>query len=94
MRDRGHRNTNERGSSHQRRRRRQWLLDKYGDGTTALCQVCFTVTVDAATLIVGRIIPWIEGGTYAQDNIRPECPGCSTREGAARTNAQKKASRA
>lgn len=85
VRNRGHRNTNERGSSRQRRARRQWLLDTFGDGVQAPCALCGAL-VDLATLIVGRIVAWVDGGTYARDNIRPECAGCSCREGAARTN--------
>lgn len=89
-RNRGHRNSNERGSSRDRRDRRQWLLTAFGDGVKAPCQaptvggVCGTM-VDMVTMVVGRIIPWVEGGTYRRDNIRPECCGCSTREGQSRT---------
>lgn len=91
-RNRGHRNTNERGSSATRRRRRQWLLDHFGDGVQAPCHaptatgICGAM-VTMATMIVGRIVPWVHGGTYARDNIRPECAGCSTREGQRRTTA-------
>lgn len=88
-RNRGHRNSNERGNSAARRLRRQWLLDTFGDGVQAACHapaaggICGAM-VTMADMIVGRIVPWIEGGTYARDNIRPECAGCSTREGQAR----------
>lgn len=86
VRDRGHRNSNERGNTRQRHRRRQWLLDTFGDGEKAPCVLC-GVMVDNATMIVGRIIPWIHGGTYAQDNIRPECALCSCQEGQRATTA-------
>lgn len=83
MRDRGHRNTNERGSSHTRRIRRQWLLDVFGDGATAACSEgdCPTL-VDIDTVYVDRIIPAHQGGTYRRGNIRPHCQYHSCRQGA------------
>lgn len=39
----------------------------------------------AKTLVVDRIIPGCDGGTYRRNNIRPECHSCSaTRGGAVR----------
>lgn len=87
---RGRSNSDERGSSLQRRRRKQWLLDHFGDGTTAPCQaplahggVCGN-PVTFVSMIVGRIIPGVHGGRYRRDNIRPECGKCSTTEGGQR----------
>lgn len=79
----GHSNTNERGSSAQRRIRKQWLLDKFGDGTVAPCweDGCDT-EVDFETIYVDRITPAHEGGTYRRDNIRVHCQYHSCRQGA------------
>jgi hypothetical protein len=73
-RDRGHSNSNERGGSDARRRRKQWLLDTFGDGVEAPCSEpdCDTmVTFD--TIYVDRITPAHQGGTYRRDNIQPHC---------------------
>lgn len=79
-RDRGRRNTNERGSSVARRRRKQHLLDKHGDGETASCWECGAeVTFD--TMVVDRITPGYLGGTYTRTNIRIHCCLCSCRQG-------------
>lgn len=69
------------GSSYDRRRRRQWLLDTYGDGQTAPCALrtsarCLGM-VDAKTLTVDRIIPGALGGSYRRENIRPACGPCN-----------------
>lgn len=80
MRDRGHRNTNERGNAAQRRARRQWLLDHYGDGQTAPCSDCGH-PVDDSTIYVDRIVPAHLGGTYQRGNIQPHCQLCSCRQG-------------
>lgn len=76
---RGTTNTNVRGSSYDRRRRKQWLLDTFGDGTTAPCSfdgcekmLTFkTMTVDRFPL-AGE-----DGGTYKRNNIRPACGPCN-----------------
>jgi hypothetical protein len=85
---RGTTNRNERGSSAQRRARRQWLLDTYGDGETAPCMIEFDGNclgeVDAVTMTVDRYpVPGVDGGTYAMDNIRPGCGPCNSRSGTA-----------
>lgn len=81
---RGCTNGNSRGNSESRRRRRQWLLDEYGDGTTARCWLSGpacqgSVTLD--TISVERIIPGHFGGTYRRENIRPACMPCQSRQG-------------
>lgn len=107
-RNRGRRNSNERGGSKDRRARRAWLVTPEagfgGDGTQVPCQapvggkhrrkpqVCGTM-VTAATLFVGRIVPGHQGGTYRRDNIRPECPRCSCREGQGLTTELRKGGR-
>lgn len=85
---RGTTNRNVRGNTSERRARKLWLLDEFGDGVTAPCLIdwdmhCLgTVTVD--TLTVDRYpIPGIDGGTYARGHIRPACGPCNSRAGTA-----------
>jgi hypothetical protein len=77
-------NSNERGSSYDRRARRAWLLSAAagfgGDGEKVPCWECGAM-VNAKTLVVDRIIPSHQGGRYRRDNIRPHCLPCSCREG-------------
>lgn len=81
MKTRGTSNQNARGSSRDRRRRRQWLLDTFGNGVTCPCHFCGEL-VDDSTITVDRIVPGADGGRYTRDNIRPACSGCNTLEGA------------
>ncbi|QHB37391.1 HNH endonuclease [Mycobacterium phage BirdsNest] len=73
-----------RGSSYDRRARREWLVSTAapwgGDGEKVPCWECGAM-VSTATMCVDRIIPGEEGGTYRRDNIRPHCPTCSHRQG-------------
>lgn len=83
---RGTTNRNERGSSYERRARKQWLLDTYGNGITAPCSIRFDGdclgVVDMVTLTTDRHpVPGVDGGTYAKDNIRPACGPCNSRHG-------------
>lgn len=90
---RGTSNSNSRGGSDSRRRRRQWLLDTFGDGTTALCSLRLAGCVDADltidTVSVDRIVPGCEGGTYRRGNIRPACGSCNSKHGAQLGNDRK-----
>jgi 5-methylcytosine-specific restriction endonuclease McrA len=81
---RGCTNGNARGGSQDRARRRRWLIDTFGDGTTAPCALATPactgpVTIDTVT--ADRIIPGCNGGTYRRDNIRPACQPCQSRQG-------------
>ena len=79
---RGTSNSNVRGSSYSRRRRKQWLLDEFGDGTTAPCFYpdCKAVlTLD--TITVDRIQLGKDGGSYRHENIRPACGPHNSSEG-------------
>lgn len=84
----GRSNANERGSSYDRRARRAWLLSAKagfgGNDEKVPCWECGAM-VDKRTLVVDRIIPGEEGGTYRRDNIRPHCGPCSCRQGQRRT---------
>jgi hypothetical protein len=73
---RGTSNSNSRGSATQRRKRKQALLERDGDGSTASCWECLTV-VTYTTMICDRIIPGIRGGKYTLDNLRIHCASCS-----------------
>jgi hypothetical protein len=83
---RGTTNRNARGGAPERRRRKQWLLDTFGDGATAQCAirrrgVCVG-RVDFTTLWVDRWpVAGHEGGGYTRDNIRPSCGPCNIADG-------------
>ena len=80
-------NSNSRGSAKQRRVRKQWLLDKYGDGHRAPC--CMERHkpgcpgwVDYDSLTVDRWpIAGVDGGRYVRDNIRPAYGPCNYADG-------------
>jgi hypothetical protein len=81
---RGTTNRNARGNSRDRQARRQWLLDTFGDGTTAPCAFgCGTrVTIDTVT--ADRFpVPGCDGGRYVRGNIRPACGPCNSKHGGA-----------
>jgi hypothetical protein len=77
---RGTSNSNDRGSAEDRRRRKQFLLDTWGDGFTTRCEFCrCPLTWD--TLTVDRFpIPGRLGGRYTRDNIRPACGACNSED--------------
>lgn len=77
---RGTTNTNARGSAEGRRRRKQALLNRDGDGTTAPCWECAT-PVTARTMVADRIVPGCRGGTYRLSNLRVHCRPCSEAQG-------------
>lgn len=77
---RGTSNTNVRGSAEARRRRKNYLLVKFGDGVTVQCSHCPEI-LDFITLTVDRITPGARGGTYERHNIRPSCGSCNVRLG-------------
>lgn len=78
--ERGTTNTNDRGSSYDRRARKLYLVREYGDGKSAPCYSC-SQKVSGVRLEADRIIPGILGGTYQRTNIRPCCPTCNIRSG-------------
>lgn len=89
---RGTSNTNSRGSSSDRRIRKQWLLDNFGDGTIAICSFECGTELTFDTITVDRYpISGIEGGTYKRDNIRPACGRCNSADGAAMGAARRQA---
>lgn len=66
-----------RGSSADRRARKQWLLAAYGDGAQAPCYHCGT-PLTATSCEADRIIP---GGSYGHNNILPSCGPCNKKRG-------------
>lgn len=75
-----------RGSTRNRKRRREWLLETFdvdlGEGV-ARCHLkisdrCHGI-VDDTTLTVDRIDP---GGTYRRENVQPACLPCQNKQGA------------
>lgn len=78
-------NKNVTGSSYDRRVRKLWLLDNFGNGIKAPCMMRCSPdcegTVSLATITVNRIIPGCEGGKYVHDNIEPACSPCNTLDG-------------
>lgn len=66
-----------RGSSYDRRIRKQWLLDTFGNGITCFCTHCTTL-LTAKTLEADRKEP---GGSYKRSNIQPSCRKCNAARG-------------
>lgn len=82
---RGTTNRNSRGSSYTRRRRREWLVEQFGDGVHVACflQVspyCRWV-LDVDTVSADRLVLGADGGSYRRGNIRPACGPCQCRQG-------------
>lgn len=85
MSGRGTTNSNSRGNSRDRARRRQWLLDEFGDGTQADCRLrlsekCLEV-VTFTTVSADRIDAGRDGGRYVRGNIQPACLPCQSLQG-------------
>lgn len=88
---RGNTNKNSRGNSKDRRRRRQWLLDAFGNGTTAPCSMCGRPQDIDSISVDCWPIPRCEGGTYKIGNIRPGCDPCQSRQGGLMAQARRRA---
>jgi 5-methylcytosine-specific restriction endonuclease McrA len=77
---RGTSSENLRGSAEDRRRRKRYLLDAWGNGTAAPCAFC-KIELTYETLTVDRYpIPGRKGGRYTRDNIRPACGPCNSED--------------
>jgi 5-methylcytosine-specific restriction endonuclease McrA len=82
---RGTTNRNARGGSPERRRRRQWLVETFGDGEHVACfrqcsPKCLYV-LDVHTVSADRIVPGALGGTYRRENLQPACGPCQSYSG-------------
>jgi hypothetical protein len=62
-----------RGSSRDRRARKQWLLTRFGDGINCPCFWCGR-PLSLFTLQQDRLVA---GGPYRRDNLVPACAGCN-----------------
>lgn len=79
---RGTTNRNDRGSSADRRARRQWLLNEFGDGVTVACAFECGTLLTFETITVDRYpVAGCDGGRYTRDNIRPACGTCNSSHG-------------
>jgi hypothetical protein len=87
-------NNDPRGSAAQRRARKIWMLQQFGDGYTAPCAFC-EIELDYHTLTADRWpVLGCDGGRYVRGNIRPACLHCNSSEGAkerARRHQERKA---
>jgi hypothetical protein len=91
-------NRNDRGSSYTRRRRREWLVEEYGDGEFVACflqrsPLCLYV-LDKDNVSPDRQVLGVNGGSYARSNILPSCLPCQCDQGGEVGQAQKAARRA
>lgn len=80
---RGTTNRNARGSANDRRARKLWLIETWGDGERVSCYRyarCGAI-LDLDTVTIDRIVPGCDGGTYARPNIRPSCAPCNSSTG-------------
>lgn len=62
-----------RGSAADRRARKVWMLNIFGNGETCACVHCSAI-LDFVTVEADRIIP---GGSYRRDNVQPACRHCN-----------------
>jgi hypothetical protein len=75
---RGTTNRNARGGSDDRRVRRLWLVETFGDGLTVACAFGCGRRLTVDTVTVDRYpVAGVDGGTYARGNIRPACAMCN-----------------
>lgn len=65
-----------RGSSYNRRRRKQWLLNTFGTGRSCPCHWCGK-RLTYKTLTADRLLPGEEGGRYIRSNLVPACLRCN-----------------
>lgn len=87
---RGTTNGNSRGSAEDRRRRRAYLVARYGwpDLGIVLCWRCQVPLLQdedpdapGQAVTVDRIVLGADGGRYTRDNIRPACGPCNSETG-------------
>lgn len=67
----------DRGNAEDRRRRKRYLIETYGDGHTTRCAFC-KAPLSYDTVTVDRFpVPGRAGGRYTRDNVRPACSLCN-----------------
>lgn len=82
---RGASNANDRGNTEARRKRKQALLERDGNGEFALCATCPTI-VDYESATVDRYpLAGADGGKYGPptdlSNVRLQCDRCAPKQG-------------
>lgn len=89
---RGTSNSNQRGSSRDRARRKIFLMKTYASDIPRKCR-CYRCgkPLTLKQITVDRIIPGCLGGTYGRNNIRPACSWCNTKTGSDLGHARKNA---
>lgn len=75
---------NQRGNTKDRARRREWLVDTFGDGVLVRCafEGCSEMLTKNTVTVDRWPIPGIEGGRYVRGNIRPACSYHNSKDGA------------
>jgi hypothetical protein len=68
------------GSAETRRKRKQWLLDTFGNGQVAFCGFPGCKALLTFTSLTVDRYPDV-GGSYRRGNIRPACATCQNRQG-------------
>ena len=78
--------SNSRGPAKQRRLRKTWLLNTFGDGERVECSIkgpkCLGILTFSNITVDRYPVPGALGGTYRRGNIRPACLPCNSGEGA------------
>lgn len=78
------------GSSHDRRRRRAYLVARFGWPALGLvcCYLCGVPLLQdedpeapGQSVTADRIVPGCRGGRYTRDNVRPACGPCNSETG-------------
>ncbi len=66
-----------RGSASDRRARKRWILETFGDGGVCPCTWCGAL-VSFESMHVDRFpVCGRDGGRYVHENIVPACPSCN-----------------
>lgn len=76
---RGTSNSNVRGNTTDRERRKAWLMQNWESNVLGFvrCYRC-GAKLSSATVTIDRIIPGARGGRYTRNNIRPACKFCNS----------------
>lgn len=88
--ERGTSNTNDRGNSEDRRRRREWLVRTFGNGRSCPCSACGR-RLTVRTVTADRIVPGCDGGRYVRGNIQPMCAFCNSSLGSTMRHERRRA---
>lgn len=71
-----------RGNNKARKRRKEWLLETFGDGATCECAFECGTALTLETVTADRYpLSGKEGGRYIRGNIRPACIACNASDG-------------